>query len=129
MRFFKEYIIIAVILVIIFGIEFWTNNNLNSTFEWIRAEIDDIENKISENKESEAQEQFHKMHESWKKKNDELAVYMEHTELEKITEDIVMIESNFESNDMDKVNENIAELEFILKHIEEKDKVNIKNIF
>ena len=54
---------------------------------------------------------------------------MEHNELEKVSNDVVIIESNFESDETEKTLENIAELKFMLEHIQEKNKLKLKNIF
>jgi len=66
---------------------------------------------------------------SWKKDTDKLALFVEHNELEKVSSDIVVIESNFETDEIDKVLENIAELKFLLEHIEEKNQLKLKNVF
>ena len=41
----------------------------------------------------------------------------------------MVIEANFETDEKDKVMENIAELKFMLEHIEEKNQLKLKNIF
>ena len=58
-----------------------------------------------------------------------MALFVEHNELEKVSNDIVIIESNFETNETEKILENIAELKFMLEHIEEKNQLKLKNIF
>ncbi len=129
MRFIKEYLIIITILLIVFYIDHLTSENLGEAVSWLRDEIIGIENQINENREIEAQEQFYKLEEKWKEKSEQLALFVEHNELEKVSNDIVIIQSNFETDETDKVLENIAELKFLLEHIEEKNQLKWKNIF
>jgi len=129
MKFLKEYVIITVILIIVFYSDYITSKSLGDVVIWMRDGITSIENKMNENKEAEAQEEFYRLEERWKKDTDKLALFVEHNELEKVSSDIVVIESNFETDEIDKVLENIAELKFLLEHIEEKNQLKLKNVF
>lgn len=129
MRFLREYCIIIIILILVFSIEFLTSKSLNEAVSWMRDGIISIENKIKENRESEAQKEFEDLQGKWKERTEKLALFVEHNELEKVSKDIVIIESNFETDEPDKVLENIAELKFMLEHIEEKNQLKLKNIF
>ena len=129
MKFAKEYLIIIVILVIVFLTNYITSKNLGEAVKWMSDGITSIENKISENKESEAQQEFYELEEKWKKEAETLSLFVEHNELEKVSTNIVIIESNFETDETDKVLENLAEVRFLLEHIEEKNQLKLKNIF
>ena len=129
MKFFKEYLIIIVILVIVFVTDYVTNKRLVEAVGWMKEEITSIENKISEKKETEAQQEFYELEEKWKQETEKLSLFVEHDELEKVSTNIVIIESNFETDETDKVLENIAEVRFLLEHIEEKNQLKLKNIF
>lgn len=129
MRFLKEYFIIIIILIIVFYIDYETNQMLQDAVSLMRDGITSIENKISENKEEEAQDEFNRLEKEWKEESDKLAIFVEHNELEKVSNNIEIIESNFKTNETEKVLENIAELKFMLKHIEEKNQLKLKNIF
>ena len=129
MRFLKEYFIIIIILAMVFVIENITSKSLEESINWMSNGITSIENKMNENKEYEAQKEFYELEEKWNGNIDTLALFVEHNELEKISNDVVIIESNFETNEKEKVMENIAELKFMLSHIGEKNKLKLKNIF
>lgn len=129
MRFLREYCIIIVILVIVFLVDYFTDKNLSDSVNWMREGIVSIENKCNENRETEAQEEFYALEEKWKIEEKRLALFVEHNELEKISGDIVLIESNFNTNDTDELFQNIADLKFMLEHIEEKNKLKWKNVF
>ncbi len=129
MRFWKEYSIILAILLIVFVIDYSTDKNLGDSVNWMREGIVSIENKCKENEEEEAQNEFYELEQRWKEEQEMLALFVEHNELEKISGDIVLIQSNFDTNDTDELFQNIADLKFMLEHIEEKNKLKLKNIF
>ena len=129
MRFLREYCIIVVILVIVLTIDYVTDKNLGDSVTWMREGILSIENKCKENNETEAQEEFSELEKKWKEEEKRLALFVEHNELEKISGDIVLIQSNFETNDTDELFQNIANLKFMLVHIEEKNRLKLKNVF
>ena len=129
MRFLKEYVIIAIILIIIILIEIITNRTLNNTIDWMNNKITSIENKIKENREQQAKNEFDNLKNEWKEKDDKLSIFIEHNELEKISKNIIVIESNLKNDDKEKCLENIAEIKFILEHIREKNQMKLKNLF
>lgn len=129
MRFLKEYLIILVILIIVFFAEYITSKNLNDSIKWMSAGVTSVENKMLEKNEEEAKNEFKDLKKKWKNESEKLALFVEHNELEKVSKDIVIIESNLESGENEKILENIDELQFMLEHIQEKNKLKLKNIF
>ncbi len=129
MRFLREYLIIIILLSFIFLMEYLTSQSLAEATSWMRDAVIGIETKMKEKQESQAQQEFYELKDKWKQKAESLALFVEHNELEKVSNDIVIIESNFETNETEKILENIAELKFMLEHIEEKNQLKLKNIF
>lgn len=129
MRFLREYIIIIIILGFVFLMEYLTSKSLGEATQWMKDGVISIENKIKENHEPEAQEEFYDLQGKWKEKTEKLALFVEHNELEKVSNDIALIEINFETDETEDILENIAELKFMLEHIEEKNQLKLKNIF
>lgn len=129
MRFMREFIIIVMILIIVFTIDHITGKNLSDSVAWMRDGMISIENKLKENNEEGAQNEFFELKEKWDEECEKLSLYVEHNELEKVGNDIVIIESNFRQNESDELFENIADLKYMLSHIEEKNQLKLKNIF
>lgn len=129
MRFLKEYAIVGVILIFVFFMEHITKQDLSDSVKWMKDEIESIENKLEENREAEAQNEFLDLKGKWEGEQEKLAFFVEHEELEKVSNDMVIIESNFKQNEADEIDENITDLKFMLDHIEEKNQLNLKNIF
>lgn len=110
-------------------IEYITSKNLSDSVAWMRDGISSVENKLKENNENDAQNEFFELKEKWEEEAEKLSLFVEHNELEKVGNDIVIIESNFSQNESDELFENIADLKYMLSHIEEKNQLKLKNIF
>ena len=121
--------LIIIILGFVFLMEYLTSKSLGEATKWMKDGVISIENKVKENQESEAQEEFYDLQGKWKEKTERLALFVEHNELEKVTNDIALIEINFETDETEDILENIADLKFMLEHIEEKNQLKWKNIF
>lgn len=80
-------------------------------------EKQDIENDITQS------------NEIWNKEYQTLAYYIEHDELEKVSEALVKAKANISAEEYSSAIENIDSCIFLLQHIEEKDKFSLKNIF
>ena len=65
----------------------------------------------------------------WEDMFSKLAYYIEHDELEKVTEAIIKSKSNIDTGDEGQAIENIDNCIFLLDHIKEKEKFNLRNIF
>lgn len=129
MKFLKEYVIIIVILVIVFLIEYVTSKQLGEATAWMRDGITSIENKMNENNESEAEKEFYELEEKWRSECEKLSLFVEHNELEKVSKEVALINSNFKTNKKSETLEKISELKFMLEHIEEKNQLKLKNVF
>ena len=65
----------------------------------------------------------------WEEKEEILSYYLEHDEIEKIGNDISLIEKQIEIEDIDDARQTIKEVIFLFNHIENKELLNIENFF
>ena len=75
------------------------------------------------------EDEITKSSELWNKEYQTLAYYIEHDELEKVSEALVRAKANISAEEYSSAIENIDSCIFLLQHIEEKDKFTLKNIF
>ena len=87
-----------------------------------------IKTNIEENN-GEIQESVNKVFEIWEKRNDKLAYFIEHDELEKVKTNLVNMRTSIDLKEFDMAITNIKETEFILEHIKDKNSFSIQNIF
>ena len=86
------------------------NNNGTVNENNIKKEIDSLEN-------------------TWNELQEKLAYYIEHDELEKVETQIYAIKGFYEIDKYDEILPETEKCSFILKHIAEKTKLSVKNIF
>ena len=86
------------------------DNNKELDKEKLKREIDNLEN-------------------VWNELQEKLAYYIEHDELEKVETQIYAIKGFYEIEKYDEILPESEKCSFILKHIQEKTKLSIKNIF
>ena len=54
---------------------------------------------------------------------------MEHDELEKVSVLVDNVKSNIEADNDDVIKEQVNEIKYILEHVKNKQKIELKNIF
>lgn len=125
----KETVICVIIIVVIFGLEMFTQNFTKETVSEITETMSSLKESILKTDKEKMQKDIAKLTDNWEGKHNKLAYYIEHDELEKVDTAIVRMKSYIETEYFEDA---IAELEdgkFVLEHIEDKNAFNLKNIF
>ena len=65
---------------------------------------------------------------NWEEKNNELSFYLDHEELEKICTQIKKIKAHFDTDLEEEVVPEIEEGIYLLDHLRDKQKLNLRNI-
>ena len=126
---YKEIIITIIIIVVIFGLDILTNNYTSNAADVISIKLDELEQEIEQENTEDIPNKTDEILNKWKEYYNILAYYIEHDELEKVESEIVSIKGNINVEEYGEVESQIEKTKFILKHIEEKYKFNLQNIF
>ena len=105
-----------------------THNNTKNAVAEMNESLQDVSSSINniKNVNKEIKELITKSNEIWDKEYQKLAYYIEHDELEKVTEALIRAKSNINAEEYNTAIENIDGCIFLLQHIEEKDKFSLK---
>lgn len=127
----KELVICIIIVITIIVGNVLTHNNTKNAVAKMNKSLQDISSNIKniEDVNKEIGKLITKSKETWDKEYQTLAYYIEHDELEKVSEALVRAKSNINAEEYNTAIENIDGCIFLLQHIEEKDKFSLKNIF
>ena len=137
----KELIICIFIIVLIIVTNIitqnYTKNSVNKMSETLdvvsQIVCDNISNKTNTESSSidknKIKEEVDNLENTWNELQEKLAYYIEHDELEKVETQIYAIKGFYEIEKYDEIVPEVEKCSFILKHIEEKTKLSIKNIF
>ena len=128
MKMFEQITIVIIIVILIIFLEVVTSKNTAYSISKMLDEINSISNLLEKDM-NKAKEKSKNIFEKWEELENKMNYYLEHDELEKVGRQVKILESQIETeNDLD-IKQNIAEINFLLKHIEEKPKITIDNIF
>ncbi len=121
-------IVIAIIIGNVITQKYTTESisELSNKLAEVKSELDKEEKEIDENS---AKNKIEELEEIWKSKHDKLAYYIEHDELEKVENDIIGLKSFVETSEYPEAISELDKSTFMLKHIEEKYKFSLENIF
>lgn len=119
-------IVVAIIIVIIIG-NIITQNILKNDSE----EMISMLNFLNENiyNEDMVNKKVDELKEKWDEMNKRWSIFVTHTELDAIELSILQVKTGIEIGDISTAYEEIENASFLLKHIKEKNKISIENVF
>ena len=125
----KEIIICIVIILGIFGLEFFTQNYTQKAVNEITGIFKNIEDNISKRDIEQVNNELKNIRDKWEEKQKKLAYYIEHDELEKVHTSIVKMKSYVENENFSEAMAELEEGKFVIEHIQEKNSFYLQNIF
>lgn len=127
----KEKIITITVILFIILAEIISQNYTNSTVKEFETKLQDLKN-CAYSSDFESKELIEKatiLNNDWKKRHNILAYYLEHEEIEKVDVAMTKILANFQVDQKEEATCEIAEGIYLLKHIYQKQRLCLKNIF
>ena len=131
----KEVIIIILILLLIFAGDIAVQMHLEKTSETMTAKLENLKEKMIEAKENEDEENegakkaLEETEKEWEDINKTWSMIVMHEELDNIEEALVKAKSSVNEGELEDGLEEIETAMFFIKHVREREKVLIKNIF
>lgn len=127
----KQIIIIIIILIIIFGGAWYTQNFLNETSDTLVSRLENLKidletESVDENR---LKEETDEIYGEWEDINEKWSVIVLHDEIDLIETSLIRMKSKIKIGEIDESMEDIDTSIFLLKHIKEKEKTSLKNIF
>lgn len=127
----KEVIIIIIILIIIFGGALYTQNFLNNTADTLVSKLENLQAEIETGnvEEKRLKEQTDEIYGEWEDINEKWSVIVLHDEIDLIETSLIRMKSKIKTGSFEDSMEDLDTSIFLLKHIKEKEKTSLKNIF
>ena len=127
----KDLTIIVTILVAVFIGNNYTQNLLKNDSGELAGQLEMLKEDINANEKNfeEQKDRANKIYENWVKKSENWSVLIDHQEIDLIEKAILGVKSGIETNETSKAIQKIEESIFLVNHIPEKEKLNVKNIF
>ncbi len=124
----KEIVITIVILLSIILLNVWVGKYVDGKLNHVLDSLSELRTLIEEQKYDEANKKIEEIDEDWQKHDNFLSFFIEHDELEKVMTEYTSLKTYFEL-EQEEAFEALDKMAFIIKHIEEKDDLRLKNIF
>ena len=127
----RETIIILSILIIIFAGACITQKFLNNTADLLVSKLEDLKSGIEEDNidEKEMIEKTDEIYSEWEEINERWSVIVLHDEIDLIETSLIRMKSKIKTGEIQESMEDLDTSIFLIKHIKEKEKTNLKNIF
>lgn len=132
MRFLKEILALLFIIIFIIGTDIFFSRIVEKSVGEIDDELNIIIEQISKEEKFEKidiLEKVEKFEHNWNKIEEKLSYFVEHNELEKVTEDIVIMKANVNMEEREDAYQKMEEIKFKIEHIKNKQKLKLNNIF
>lgn len=128
---YKELAICIITVIVIIAGNILTENYTNESVKESTQQLAELKEEISKEKVEldKAEKQINTIHEKWDEKYNVLAFYLEHNELEKIETELTGLRASIEVEDFEQAVNELDRAVYLLKHVEEKNKMSWKNIF
>lgn len=128
----KELIICILIIAIIIITNVITQNFTKECVSQMNERLDILKEaslEEAEIKEESIVAEIQNIENKWNEFQEKLAFYIEHDELEKVETQIFAIKGFAEMKKYDEIVPELEKCTFILEHIQDKTKLNVKNVF
>lgn len=129
----REVIIILIIIIIIVLSAYYTQNFLNNSSDLLVSKLEDLKSYIEENDIVEYREELSiktdEIYENWEEINEKWSILVLHDEIDLIETSLIRMKSKIKVGSIEESVEDLDTSIFLLKHIKEKEKTSLKNIF
>ena len=127
----KEWIICGIVIICVLIVNIITQKYTEKSIEIMDEKLEIIKQSLSDEdiEYEKVKEQMNEAMYVWRERYEVLAYFIEHDELEKVETELTSLDAHICTQEY---KEGVTELEksiFILNHIKDKSKLDIKNIF
>lgn len=126
---YKEIIIIILVLTIVVSLDVLTNHYTKQSVSAMNAELEELREEILNQNQKKAKHKIEEILDKWQKRNNIMAYYIEHDELEKVHVQLTGLAANINQKEYPEGMVQLDTTLFLLQHMEEKQKLDTRSIF
>lgn len=127
----KELIICSIVIIFVIVANIFTQGYTRKTIEDLVGKLQELRQKLLEDNidKNKIEDEMKNIMSAWANYFNKLAYFIEHDELEKAETELTTLKANIEIQEYEEGVLDIDKTIFILNHIKEKFRIEIKNIF
>lgn len=128
---YKELAICVVTVIVIVLLNILTGNYTKDSVTGLTGELMQLRSQMTDENidDDEIYNNGKDIYENWRNRYNVLAYYLEHDELEKVENNLTSFRSAIDAKEYSEALKEIDETTFVLRHIQEKNSFDLKNIF
>lgn len=108
---------------------FFSIHYLNTSNGKLKVKTETLENSISDKKWDSAYNESLSLMNDWDKHSDIISLFTDHLEIDNVNSEIWKLTQYTKCKNLDESLASVHNIKFMLKHIKDLEKVNIKNVF
>ncbi len=124
----KTVIASVVLFALLLGFGTFAYYYIDNTAKHLAAEAATVEKSVQSKDWGSAERSYTKLQSSWNKASIKWTVLLDHQELDNINITMSRVKEFMDTRDIPGSRSELAELKMLLKHIPEKEAINVKNI-
>jgi hypothetical protein len=125
----KVIALILIIVIIILGTGFWMENYLTASSEMLAANFEKLEEALTRKNWVQASEILNNTWEIWDKTKKNWAPLIDHQEIDQLDLAVARLTQYINNQEYSLSLAELSALKFLIRHIPEKERVNLQNIF
>lgn len=125
----KKIIIIIIVIGLVVGLDIITNKYTDNSVKELVNKLYDLRQEILKENEENSKKDIEEIKKIWKEKYNVLAYYIEHDELEKVETELTKLNADIEMKEYKQCINELDTTIFILNHINQKEKLDVKSVF
>jgi uncharacterized membrane protein YhiD involved in acid resistance len=125
----REIIICIIIIIIIIVLNIITQNYTKESIDILNEKLETLKVTLTDENKEEIEKNINSIMEEWQNRFQKLAYFIEHDELEKVETELTVLRANIQTEEYEDAITEIDKSIFILNHIKDKFRLEIKNIF
>ncbi len=126
--FMRVFIASLIIFAVLLGFGIFAYYYIDNTAHTLLTVTETVEKNVEAGEWQQAGKNFSKMYSSWNRISPKWTVLIDHQELDNINVSIFRVKKFMDTRDLPGFMTELAELKLLLKHIPEKEALNLKNI-
>lgn len=119
---------IGIILALLICLGLWTNYSLQVSTRALTRDIDQISQDIEARHWEKAQAHTEELEKAWRQEARWWPIFLDHQEMDNINFSMARVKAYVASRDNPSARGQLAELRLMIRHIPDKEAVNLKNI-
>lgn len=124
----KTVVATLVIFALLIGFATFSYYYIDNTTAFLSSHMEKLEKSVQAKEWQKAEKDFTKLKSSWARTNSKWMMLIDHQELDNINISMARLKSFMDAKEHPETMAELGELKLLLKHIPEKEALNIKNI-